>query len=91
MGHERHSQDLRGMLMHLCERLRHLDAAAFAAAAGVNLRLYHPDLAAELARRLIRLCHRKARDTARRCHAVLAQDFLTLIFVNIHVSAPSVG
>ena len=58
-----------------CERLRHLDAAAFAAAAGMNLRLDHPDFAADFARGGIRLGHRKARHAARRRDAVPAQEF----------------
>ena len=86
MGHQRHAEDLRGELVDLLERLRHLDAAALAAAAGVNLRLDDPDLAAELARRRIRLGDRKAGHAARRRHAVLAQDLLALILVNVHVS-----
>ena len=60
MGDQRHAEDLRGEVVHLLQGLRHLDAAALAAAAGVDLRLDDPDLAAELARRGIRLGHRKA-------------------------------
>jgi hypothetical protein len=55
VSHERHSQDLRRILVHLFKRLRHLDAAAFTAAAGMNLRLHHPDLSAELNGRGVRL------------------------------------
>ena len=47
MGDQRHAQDLRGEFMHFLQRLRHLDAAAFAAAAGMNLRLDDPNFAAE--------------------------------------------
>src|SRR5206468_9575627 len=65
-----------------------LDAAALAAPAGMDLRLDDPRLATELARRVFGLGHGKARNASRRRHAVLAQYFLTLILVNVHVSPP---
>ncbi len=72
VGNERHAENLRGIFMHLVERLRHLDAAALAAPSGMDLRLHDPDLSAELARGGIRLAHRKAGDAARRGDPVLA-------------------
>ena len=74
--------------MHLIERLRHLDAAALAAAAGVDLRLHHPNLAAQLARGRVRLRHRKAGTPRGRRDAELAQDLFALILVNIHDDGP---
>ncbi len=85
VGHQRHAENLRGELMHLFERLRHLDAAALAAASGMDLRLHDPDLAAEFARGGIRLGHRKAGHAARRGNPVLAKNFFALILVNVHV------
>jgi len=41
------SRDLAGEVAQLIHRFRDLDAAALAAAAGVDLRLHHPDVAAE--------------------------------------------
>ena len=52
-----------GELRDLVERARELDAAALAAAAGVDLRLDDPDRAAELLRRLGRLAHAERRDS----------------------------
>src|SRR5271156_5637800 len=76
--------------MHLIERLRHLDAAALAAAAGVDLRLHHPDFAAELPGGGVRLGYGEARHTAWSGHAELAQDLFALILVNIHDFGPRV-
>ena len=63
---------------------RQLDAAALAAAAGVDLRLDDPDRAAELLGGLDRLLDGEGRDAARHRHAELAQDFLALVLVNLH-------
>ena len=46
--------------------------------------LTHPDLAAELRGRLDRLVDAKADESAGRRHAVLAQHFLALVFVDLH-------
>ena len=70
--------------MHFLERLCHLDAAALAAAAGMDLGLHHPDLAADFARSGIRLGHRKASDPARGGNSVPTENFLALILVNVH-------
>ena len=60
MRHQSHAKDVGCVCMHLVERLRHFDAAAFAAAAGMDLRLDYPDISAQLARRAIGLGYRKA-------------------------------
>ena len=52
VGDELHAEDLAGERRDLGFRARQLDAAALAAAAGVDLRLDDPDRAAELLRRL---------------------------------------
>ncbi len=72
------------MLFHFIDRFRDLDAAALAAAAGVNLRLHDPHLAAEFLGRRDRFVNAEARDAARSRNAVLAQDFLRLVFVYLH-------
>ena len=66
VGDELHAEDLFRLVLHLVERPRDLDAAALAAAAGVDLRLHDPDRAAELLRRLDRLVDAEARNAARR-------------------------
>ncbi len=63
--------------------LGHLDAAAFAAPSGVNLRL-HDDAAADLLRRSFRLVNRIGDLAARHRYGVFRQESLGLIFVNFH-------
>ena len=79
-----HAEDLGRALLHLVERLRDLDAAALAAAAGVDLRLDDPHLAAERLRGLDGLVDGKRRNAARNGHAEPAEDLLALILVNLH-------
>jgi hypothetical protein len=50
----------------------------------VDLRLDDPDLAAELLRGLDGLAHAEGGVAARHRHAVRAQDFLGLVFVDLH-------
>ena len=86
VGDERHPEHLRGGLRRCLRPLDHLDAAALAAAAGVNLRLDDDRAAAEpLGRRLRR---RRVDDHLARGdrHAVLREDCLRLILVNLHAS-----
>ena len=64
LGDELHAEHLLGGREHLVDRLDHLDAAALAAAAGVDLRLDHPDRAAQLLRLGFRL-RRGVGDVAR--------------------------
>ena len=84
MGDEGHAENLLGIGANFIDRLGDLDTATLAAAAGVNLRLDHPHLAAQRFRRLYRLIDGETRHTARGGDAVLAQDFLALIFMDIH-------
>src|SRR5437868_508320 len=73
---------------HLVQRSLDLPAAALAAAAGVDLRLHHPDLAAELLCRFHRLVDAHRREAARRRHAVLPEDLLPLVLVNFQAAFP---
>jgi hypothetical protein len=50
----------------------------------VDLGLDHPYLAAQLFGSLYRFRNREAGYAARRLDAILAQDFLALVFVDIH-------
>ncbi len=54
VGHQLHAEDVVGVLAHFVERAGELDTTALAAAAGVDLGLHHPDLAAEILGRLDR-------------------------------------
>ena len=75
----------RGDLLGLLGALHHLDAAALAAAAGVDLRLDDADAAAEPARDRAGLRGRRGHLAARNRHAELREDRLALILVNLHV------
>src|SRR6266436_3303230 len=88
MGFELHAQNFLCPGAHLIDRFRDLHAAAFAAAAGVDLRLHYPDLAAELLRRVDRLVHAHRGKAARRRHAVFAEDLLALVLVDFHAALP---
>ena len=79
-----HAQNLAGQFFHLVNRARHFHAAAFAAAARMDLRLDHPDRPAEFLSSFHCFLHGKCGDSARRGNAELAQDFLALVFVNLH-------
>ena len=79
-----HAQDLAGQRLDLVDRAGQLDAAALAAATGVDLGLDDPDRAAELLGGFHRLLHGEGRDAARHRHTEVAQDFLALVLVNLH-------
>ena len=81
-----HAEDLAGQLLQVVHRARELDAAALAAAAGVDLGLDDPDAAAEFLSGFHRLLHRERGVAARHGHAELAQEFLALVFVDLHGS-----
>ena len=80
-----HSQNLRGQQRGFVGGTRQLHAAAFAAAAGVDLRLHHHDRRGELLGDLARLFGAGHHLTARCGNAEAAENFLSLIFVNFHV------
>src|SRR5262249_17899067 len=81
---ERHAEHAVGELLGVLGRPRELDAAAFAAAAGVNLRLDDNDFRAEAAGDRRRLRRAGERLTTRHRHAVARQDALRLILVDFH-------
>ncbi len=81
---ERLAQHAVGFGVQLLERLHELDAAALAASAGMDLRLHHKDVAAEILRlRGGVLCRRGDRALGHR-RAVGLEQFLGLVLVNIH-------
>ena len=84
MRDQRRAEDARGLLLHVVDGFDHLDAAGLAAAAGVDLRLHHPDRAAQLLGALDRLIDGEGRHAARHRHAEFAQHGLGLILVDIH-------
>jgi hypothetical protein len=72
------------VLAHFLDGSRELYTTAFTAATGVNLRFHHPHGASELTRCFYRLIDAKARQTAWSRHAELTEDFLSLVFVDLH-------
>jgi hypothetical protein len=87
VGDEVHADHAAGILAHLVQRLGDLDAAALAAAAGVDLRLHDPDLAAQLPGRLDRFVGRVGDLTRKDADAELGEQPLRLILVDVHVRA----
>jgi hypothetical protein len=61
---------------------------ALAASTRVNLRLDHPEAAADLLRRLLGVGRRKDRHAARHRRAELAKDCLCLVLVDVHGCSP---
>src|SRR5690606_8362639 len=86
---ELHAEDRIGVLPHFSRRLGELDAAALAAATGVDLRLDDPDLAAQLFGGLDRLVDGETRNALGRDDAELPQQFFCLVLMNFHV-CPSI-
>ena len=84
MGNQLHPENLRGVGSDFVQRFGHLDAAALASSAGVNLRLDDPDLAAQRLCGLDRVINRKTRNASRNAHAIAFQEFFALVFMDFH-------
>ena len=82
------AEQLVGGVLDLVLVAAELDAAGLAAAAGMDLRLDHPGLAADLARAVGRLLGAVGEAAARHRHAEARENLLGLIFVNIHPPPP---
>ena len=81
--HEVHADDRRRQPLDVVHRLGDLDAAAFAAAAGVDLGL-DDDRQAQLLRHVHGLVGGERDVTARHRHAEPGEDGLPLVFVDFH-------
>ena len=79
-----HAQDLFSQLLDVVDGLGNLHAAALATATCVDLGLDHPHGAAELLCSFHGFLHRESGNAARNGHTKLTQDFLALVFVNLH-------
>jgi hypothetical protein len=84
MGDERHAEHLDREVFGLVRRLGQLDAAALAAAAGVDLRLDDDDRGAETPGNVAGLGGRKGHFAAGHGDAVLRQNRFRLILVDFH-------
>src|SRR6185437_7321703 len=82
-----HAEDLAGEACDVFERPGDLDAAALAAAAGMDLRLDDPDRAAEPLRGLRGFTDAESGIAARHGNAEAGKDFLALVFVDLHREA----
>jgi hypothetical protein len=87
MRHQRRAKEPRRLALHVGDFFHDFDAAGLAAAAGMDLRLHHPDRPAERIGRGFRFDDRQGRDAARHWYAEIAQDRLGLIFVDVHGSS----
>ncbi len=86
--HQLHAQDVLDVQFGVFARLGHLDAAAFAAASGVNLRFHHHAACAfgkQFAGHCCRFFRRVGHFALGHGNAVLRQDFFRLILVNFHL------
>jgi hypothetical protein len=84
VGLELHAQDLAGQRGQLGHGSRQLHATALAAATGVDLGLDDPDRAAQLLGGFLGFAHAERGMAPRHRHAVRAQQFLGLVFVDLH-------
>src|SRR5690606_33451889 len=73
-----------GVVAHLVERTRQLDAARLAAATRVDLGLDHPEITADGLGGLDRLLRRTRHAPRRHRDAVFGKQLLGLIFVEVH-------
>ena len=88
MCHQGHAQHAPGFFLHILDGLHHLDTAALAAAAGMDLGLHHPDRAGQGLGGGNRLFHREGGLATGHGRAEAAQDLFCLIFVYIHGVTP---
>ena len=84
MGDQLHPEQLAGDSLGLVGPLHDLDAAAFAAPAGVNLRLDDGHGAAETPGNRAGTSGAVCHFAARHRHAVFRENRLALVFVNLH-------
>ena len=82
--HERLANQLAGNLLGLVGRLRQLDAAGLAAAAGMDLRLDHGHAAAEPPCDVGNFLRGEGHLTARNRNAVFGKDCFGLVLVDLH-------
>ena len=75
---------LAGDVLDLLQAARELDAARLAATTRVHLRLDHPHRAAQLLCGFDRFVNRECGDAPGHRNVELAQDFLALVFVDLH-------
>ena len=73
-----------GFGLHLGHGFHHLHAAALAAPARMDLGFHHPDGAGLAFGGFHRFINGKSRDALAGRHAEGAQNFLGLVFVNVH-------
>jgi len=84
MRHQGHAENLTGVCAHLVDTVGELDAAALAAATGMDLRLDNPFLTADGLRGRDRFIDRKTGLAAGYSNPVFGQNRLALILVNFH-------
>ncbi len=88
VGVQRHAQHGACLLFDVGQRADRLDPAPLAAAAGMNLRLDHPNRSAQFAGGGNRLFRGEGRTPAQNRNTEGAKDVLGLIFVDVHRRFP---
>ncbi len=88
LGHQGPAQQVLGGGLDLAVVAAQLDTARLAAPAGMDLRLDHPGIAADLACPVGRLLGTVRQAPARHRHAEPGQQLLGLILVNVHSLCP---
>src|ERR1041385_2466884 len=86
---KRHAEHALRFFAQIVERFHDLDTAALAAAAGVNLRLHHPNGTTQSLGSSHRFIDAECGNTARHRHTKAAQNLLGLVFVDVHASLAS--
>ena len=89
VGDQLHAENLLGQGFYVVDGLGHLHAAALAAATSMDLRLHHPNWAAKLLCCLYSFLDGECRNATGYWHTELTQDFLALVFMNLHESCLS--
>ena len=84
MRNQCHPKYLRSKRTNLIETLCHFHAAAFAATAGMNLRLHNPHTAADLLRSRNSFIDSKRRLSLRSRDAEFFENVFALVFMNFH-------
>ena len=95
LGDELHAEDVAGNFFHLLQVFGEFHSAPFAPTTRVNLRLDNVPAGTGIGGELLGGGHgllgRVGHDAFLHAHAVFFQDFLALIFVNVHKNGKGVG
>ena len=89
MCHQSRAENAGCFGLHIVDGFHNLDAAGFAAAAGMNLGFHHPNRTAQFLGALDRFIDGEGGHAARHRDAEFLQYGFRLILVNIHSAVPA--